>query len=243
MPFQLTYQELEALAPQFRGRSCRGSAKRVAYDSVSELIVGHFKEHSELDHPCIGTLSIALSSLDQRPANIIETGSSAWGTNSSLLFDSYVNSFGGSFQTVDIRLQPLMTLPQLCSERTTVHCDDSVTFLGRKDTFNEHLNLIYLDSWDVDIHDPLPSALHGLHEFLTVLPYLRSSNALLLVDDTPLDFDTWFRVQQSSNRVEFQSFVERHGFAPGKGGLIKAFLEKVGFGELVAHDYQLLWKF
>jgi hypothetical protein len=47
----------------------------------------------------------AIHLLGQSPSVILETGMSAWGTNSSLLFDDYVCCFGGEFFTVDIRLR------------------------------------------------------------------------------------------------------------------------------------------
>ncbi len=46
-------------------------------------------------------MKVAIELLGDRPARILETGSSAWGTNSSLLFDSYVHRFGGEFYTID----------------------------------------------------------------------------------------------------------------------------------------------
>lgn len=49
----------------------------------------------------------AIGSLHESPSTIIETGSSAWGTDSSVMFDSFVQSFGGEFLSVDIRLEPL----------------------------------------------------------------------------------------------------------------------------------------
>lgn len=186
-------------------------------------------------------MSLALEMLNQKPAVIVETGSSAWGTNSSLLFDSYVNSFGGSFSSVDIRPEPSMTLKGLCSARSQFFCDDSVSFL-KKTVKNEcKIDLVYLDSWDVDWSDPIPSSLHGLHEFLSIYPLL-GPGSLLLIDDTPLDVQIMSRVQPS----QVGSFVaskEKYGFAPGKGALVKLLLRQNGWGKEISHQYQLLWQF
>jgi hypothetical protein len=172
---------------------------------------------------------------------ILETGSSAWGTNSSLLFDSYVNSFGGAFASVDLRPEPMFRLRSLCTERSEFFCDDSVSFLRKIAAQGLHPDLVYLDSWDVDWADPLASALHGFHEFLVVFPLLRNG-ALLLVDDTPANSDVMLKVQPT-NIVHFQRFSRIYGFAPGKGALIKNFLVKNAIGKEMTHEYQLLWAF
>ena len=75
----------------------KGVSRREAFSDPETLVDFHFRNFSSRDHPCRPTLETALIHLDKKPAVIIETGSSAWGTNSSYLFDSYVTSFGGAF--------------------------------------------------------------------------------------------------------------------------------------------------
>lgn len=155
---------LDRLSPIYKGKkSFQGVVSRKKFESLEPLIDDHFSKHSESNHPCRGTLTTALETLGQRPAIIVETGSSAWGTNSSLLFDSYVNSFGGSFLSVDLRAEPMFTLRSLCTNRSTFYCDDSVSFLKQFAIQKTQPNLVYLDSWDLNWADPLPSALPGLH--------------------------------------------------------------------------------
>lgn len=218
-----------------------GKQSRVASASVEELVASHFTTFSHVDHPCLSTLSLALRILNGKPANILETGSSAWGTNSSLLFDGYVNSFGGSFETVDIRLQPCITLRKLCTSHTKLNCDDSVSFLKRKALNDEKYDLVYLDSWDVDWANPVPSALHGLNEFFAISSCLKEG-CILLVDDTPANPPIMERVQpfHVKNLVAFHN---EFGFYPGKGSLIKQLLLSAGRGKQLAHEYQLLWQF
>jgi hypothetical protein len=123
---------LDGLSPIFKGKkSFRGMVTRDRFESLEQLIDDHFLKYSDSAHPCRATLATALEKLGKKPAVITETGSSAWGTNSSLLFDSYVNSFGGLFTSVDLRAEPMFTLRSLCTNRSEFCCDDSVSFLKK----------------------------------------------------------------------------------------------------------------
>jgi len=108
-----------------------GKRDREKFLDTNKLIEEHFKKYSNTNHPCRETLQLALQMLGASKAVIVETGSSAWGTNSSLLFDSYVNSFGGEFYSVDIRIEPLITLRSLCTSKSHFYCDDSINFLTK----------------------------------------------------------------------------------------------------------------
>ena len=215
---------------------------RTQYKSTADLIQDHFTRYSEEDHICRPSLTRALELLDGKPACIVETGSSAWGTNSSLLFDSYVANFGGTFESVDIRVRPSIELEPVCSKRSTLYCDDSVQFLKKWSSRNpsKKIDLLYLDSWDVDWSDPNPSALHGLSEYLTVLGHLQPAS-LLLIDDTPVDANA-FKLAQTS-QAQFDEYCTLNGFPPGKGALCKQLLQSLKHGKKVMHRYQLLWQF
>lgn len=216
-----------------------GFCTREKYNSLDVLLENHFNNYSDPSHPCRNTLSKSLEMLGGRPAKIIETGSAAWGVNSSILFDSYVNSFGGSFFTVDIRINPMTNLLRICTDRSKFYCDDSINFL--KKFPKSGVSLIYLDSWDVSWSDPLPSALHGFSEFIEILPFL-TPGSLLLIDDTPKDSAVMERVH-SDHVNSFIAFQKAYGFAPGKGALVLNYLKQFSIGEILSHDYQLLVKF
>jgi hypothetical protein len=230
---------VDAAARLGRGHlKAHGSATRAASKSSRLLIEEHFATYSDQHHPCRSTLTFALEALRQTPAMIVETGSSAWGTNSTLLFDAYCNSFGGQCHSVDIRLDPMLQLKKLASNSTTLYCNDSVSFLRALNLANNNIDLLYLDSWDVDWADPIPSAIHGLNEYLTAIKSLRPG-ALVLIDDTPKDLATIQNVQPQAT-TSFIDFQERFGFAPGKGTLVKRLVESTGRGTILAHEYQLL---
>ena len=57
--------------------------------------------------------------------------------------------------------------------------DDSVHFLKNTEVIP---NLVHLDSWDFDLKNPLPSALHGWNEFLTIESKMLSGS-IIIVDD------------------------------------------------------------
>lgn len=223
-------------------RSRKGRAVRPRHESVEQIVHNHFLTYSSSDHVCKQTLRSALLLLDQEPAFIVETGSSAWGTSSSLLFDSYVNTFGGQFESVDVRNEPGRRMQPLCTPRSTFWRSDSVKFLQTLVTRISHVDLVYLDSWDVNWDDPIPAAIHGLQEFLVIFPLLKKSGGVLLIDDTPRDVKSIEKVSEASAK-SYWRFQEIYGFPPGKGSLIHEFLIKSRIGDLIHHDYQLLWSF
>ncbi len=228
-----------ALARVGRGRlRCKGAGKREKNENLRELIAEHFRTYSDIHHPCYSTLLMALTALNNKSAVIVETGSSAWGTNSTILFDAYCNSFGGDCHSVDIRLEPMLQLRTLVSNHTNLYCDDSVSFLKTLSIPGNTIDFLYLDSWDVDWSDPVPSAIHGLNEYLTALKNLRPGS-LVLIDDTPRDLAT-MKIVQPHAADQFADFQQKFGFAPGKGSLVKRLVESTGHGTILAHEYQLL---
>jgi hypothetical protein len=234
---------LDCFSSLFCGHySTYGRTKRETYSSLEVLVDNHFALTDQSNHICRSTLYDALSGLSGKPASILETGSSAWGANSSMLFDSYVNSFSGNLSSVDIRLEPSITLARRCSVHSEFFCDESINFLKRMAKSGEQYNLVDLDSWDVDWLEPLPAAIHGFHEFLTVLPVLVSSRGLLLVDDTPLDSNVFASVTGLPPNV-FDEFSDKYGFLPGKGGMIVEYLTRHNIGKKLSHHYQVLYSF
>jgi len=215
-----------------------GCASRKTFLSTDSLINHHFSQYSSHNHPCKDSLSIALNELQGNPAQIVETGSSAWGVNSSLLFDSYVNSFGGNLYSVDIRSKPMLGLIWSATKNSIFYCNDSVNFL--KKFSKQNISLLYLDSCDVDWTNPLPSSIHGLNEFLSILPNL-SPGTLLLIDDTPSNIEVMKKVHP--NRLkDFELFKKKYDFYPGKGSLVLNYLQQRSIGKLINHDYQVLWR-
>ena len=211
------------------------------FTHISDLIDDHFQ--FDPHHICKGTIGLALSLLNNRPALIIETGSSAWGTNSSKLFDLYVRNWGGEFHTVDIRINPLLSLYKESSTLSHFYCDDSVSFLEKwvKNNPGKKADLVYLDSWDLNFKDPIPSAMHGLSEFFAIMPAL-GKGSILIIDDTPSNFlNIDFLPSELKSAAE--TFHIKYGIMPGKGTLIEIFLSKQSNAKKVEHSYQLVYEF
>jgi len=183
---------------------------------------------------------LALRELHGKPSVIVETGSSAWGTNSSMLFDLYVANFGGSFNSVDLRAEPSLTLSRKCSNRSRFWRGDSVNWLnGLSSVGIPAPDLVYLDSWDVNPVRPIESAIHGLAEFLQLLPFLRKGS-LVLIDDTPCNHEVALKVQGCHFASEWLESSRKYLFNPGKGALVKQYIESNSIGSILAHEYQLL---
>ncbi len=209
-----------------------------ARGTLDELIEAHFRDNSTPDHPNRDSMKRALALLDGRPANILETGSSAWGANSSLLFDQYVRRFGGRFVTIDIRPQPARALGKRVGPATGMIVGDSLRALEwLAARGSAPFDFVYLDAFDLDVSNPIPSMVHCLNEFL-LLPPLVAPGALVLIDDTPKSNADWQRVTgpQSSDIVVDTAFGR---LVAGKGALVERFLDTTRF-EVVEHGYQLL---
>jgi hypothetical protein len=218
----------------------RNAAIRTPVASADQLVEEHFARRSLSDHVNQESMLATIRLLEERPCSILEAGSSAWGTDSSRLFDAYVVRFGGEFLTVDIRIQPLLRLRRDLSPRSQMVCDDSARFLRGWVRQNpaRRVDLVYLDSYDLDAAAPTPAAVHGLQELDAIRPALRDGS-LLLVDDTPNSVEFF----PESQRTEAALFAERTGLIPGKGMLIDLWLGNDSSVTKIHHGYQALYRF
>ncbi len=210
-----------------------------SYQDVGPLCRDHFRYRSTPNHLNRGSMTYALSLLESNPAQIIETGVSCRGTDSTRLFDAYVRSFGGSFESVDLNAQVVSDVQEDLSDRSTVICDDSVVFLGRIAEQNENspVDFVYLDSYDVDFLNPLPAASHCLDEFFAILPALRPG-AIVLIDDSPSEFD--LLPPSSDAQKAARDTLVNFGALPGKGMLVESALRAQGVQRL-RMGYQALY--
>jgi hypothetical protein len=206
------------------------------FRTVEDLVALHFERWSQSDHQNRHGLFRALNSLKGKAATIIETGTSAYGTDSSRLFDSYVRSFGGNFYTVDINSYPARQLKFAKSRRTHCFVMDSVQFLNSfsKITSEKSADLIYLDSWDVEWGNPYASAEHGRKELVAIRPFLRTGT-IIVIDDTPVSMN-WIPV---SNQDVASKFKIEFGVLPGKGAFYNQALVGIDF-IIIHHDYNLV---
>jgi len=163
---------------------------------------------------------------------IVETGCARKEDNwfgdglSSLLFDRYVQEYGGKFITIDISEESVKFCRGHVSNLTEVILGDSVKCLYDLNQkllmTNEKIDLLYLDSIDAPRDKPeiiSQSAVHHLYEFITISRSLKTG-ALVCVDDN------W----ATHNRLD------------GKGKILADYFHKIG-NEPVKAGYQLIWKF
>ena len=211
----LYYDETTDVYEQF---SNKGEPKHVNYLTFKEM----FKNVDGLKNPII-----------------LESGIASAGTNSTYLFNEYVRKYGGFFWSVDINPYLVSTHSGNMCPATKLVCDDSVNFFSNWVKENENLqaNIIYLDSYDLDFYNPLPSAEHGLKEYLSLLPACKKET-LLLIDDTPKK-PYWlpFRNNVYNDMVEY---YDKNNFLPGKGMMV---LNEKKNADLLLHNYQVLYKF
>lgn len=201
-------------------------------DNSDNLALKHFLTWSELNHPNYRMFELVISTFGQKPKQILETGSSAWGVDSTRLWAKYVQEFGGSLTTVDIRPNARRSLWGQVSRKIKFVISDSVQFLKNQ---NYEFDFYYLDSWDVDWTNPLPAARHGFEEFQSIKSNLKSGN-LILIDDTPVSVE-YFSADQLEAALEYQ---DEYGVLPGKGSLVLREIQNSDEFRILNHEYAVL---
>lgn len=99
------------------------------------------------------------------------------------------------------------------------HTSDSVEFL---ESYKGEPNLVHLDSWDLDLTNPVPSMLHGWLEFVAIKDKMPSGS-IIIVDDNFLK-DTW---------VNWCEMIDGH--YTGNYKKIDITYDIVGKGSLIYH--------
>lgn len=127
----------------------------------------------------------------------LETGaSSSYGDGLFGLFLGYVTKkTNGKMISVDISEEIVETSKTIFKNAInnldySVHVGDSVSYLK---TIDEIPNLVHLDSWDFDLFDALPSALHGWEEFKAIESKMMKGS-IIVIDDNYIKgtYVQWF---------------------------------------------------
>jgi len=147
------------------------------------LNVGQFKRAD--------TFRKALTYLEERnnpPYTIIETGTTRnfgnWSDGQSTqIWNNFVQhyGFGSQVVSIDINLKYIEAVKTKLP-KVSCFCGDSVKTLNLLDGYVAIADLIYLDSFDLDRANPMPSAIHHLKE-LTAIYGRMQKGSLLMVDD------------------------------------------------------------
>jgi hypothetical protein len=159
---------------------------------------------------------------------IIETGSlrllNNWAGDgqSTRLFDIYAAHTGGNVITIDIDPEAQQVVVANCSKQVMSIASDSVAALHKlaSEANGRTVDLLYLDSFDIDFNNVFPSAFHHVKELVSAMPLL-DDGTIVGVDD---------------------NFVLADGSRVGKGMLVRAWFNDIGQAPI--HDgYQYIWEY
>ena len=205
--------------------------------SVNDVIDMHFDNWSISNHESKPGLSKALCYFQKNSINIMETGTSAYGCESTRLFDFYIRKFGGTLISVDISAYPKKKLRFQTTKATYLKVGDSVDFLESRKYLNliSSIDLCYFDSFDLDWHNPLDSANHALSEFKAIEHHL-SSKAVIVIDDTPNSIE----LVPIEARKQAMLFRDKFGVLPGKGALILNEIKTNKSWNIIHHESNLV---
>lgn len=155
------------------------------------------------------------------PKCIVETGCARTEENwtgdgqSTRVFSHYAVENHCDFWSVDNDPGAITTAYKSARRNTILVLSDSVRFLFR---LNTPIDVLYLDSYDLDKANPAPAAQHCLLE-ATVASRLLTPGALVMIDDT------W----------------REKGVVKGKGYMVADYMRAAG-AELISEGYQDLWR-
>jgi hypothetical protein len=163
-----------------------------------------------------------------RPIVIVETGTmhGSQGAFTLIFADLIKNWTGGRLITIDISEDHLNLSKQNTKEYSSVIeyiLSDSVKYLESISHVSNKIDLLYLDSFDLDVTDPLPSEIHHLRELTAVYSNL-SNNVLIGVDDNLMP-GNWIEWKQNG-RIEIYHATDK---IIGKGTLVDRFLRDNGW--------------
>lgn len=195
-----------------------------------QLVEQHFKSWSDLTHVNIGLFKVVARELAGKPTFILETGTSAYGTDSTRFWNSYIKKYGGKVISVDIRENAGIQLKFQLHKNSELVTSDSVEYL-KNHPFND-VDLYYFDSADVDWASPEFSINHGLAELLAVVENLKPGT-IVVFDDTP---KSEFYVEEHL-RSDVLKFHQTRGYFPGKGSLAIKILEERFNLSVLHHEY------
>jgi len=141
---------------------------------------------------------------------------------STILFDRYVAVAGGVVLSVDIDEHATERCRALVGPRTILRTYDSVEWLDEISEDMDYVDLLYLDSHDLDVARPLASQVHHANELAAAMPMI-GPDTLVVVDDSPVSVNDW-------------GMVEVHG----KGALVARHALEVG-ADMRFCMYQIGW--
>ena len=151
-------------------------------------------------------------------------------------------STGGVYHSVDI-YEDIVNKSKLIFEKyipelkINHYVSDSVKFL---EDYNGSPNLVHLDSWDLDLTNPVPSMLHGWLEFAAIKDKMPSGS-IIIVDDNFLK-NSWvnWNIMQNGNYTGEHQRIDICYDIVGKGSLIYHWCQKENTDwDLIGNHYRI----
>lgn len=163
---------------------------------------------------------------------IVETGCSRVTDNyegdgmSTILFSKVQQMLDGYFISFDIDPEAVEFSNKIIQNMSPCVAGDSIIGLHRK--IPGPIDLLYLDSMDLDSNDLNKACMHTLHEFTTAMPYLKPGTMICADDNILFDF-----MDRDGNLMEtrFQS----------KGDYVKHYLQRLDIHPIF-EEYQIIWQ-
>jgi len=157
--------------------------------------------------------------------DVIETGGSHnWDDGMVGYYFAYLaNKTNGKFTSVDIDPnlhQPVVNAYKIADPTFEINhiTDDSLNLLKNPPYIP---NLVHLDSWDVNLKDPLPSALHGWREFEAIESQM-APGSIIIIDDNWYkgEYTYWYTVDNATRQLLTEERIDIVYPSVGKGAHI-----------------------
>jgi hypothetical protein len=166
--------------------------------------------------------AVFVEMLTREHPRIIETGSLRRAGNwrgdgqSTLVWDLLARDIGAHVTSIDIDANVIATAGAATTHIRYIH-DDSIATLRNQ---SGSVDLLYLDSFDVDPKNPMPAAMHQMFEF-TAAVHLLTPRTIVLLDDC---------------------MTHEDGNIVGKGMLLTRYLRHVGAQIFAQGALQIAWQ-
>lgn len=169
------------------------------WDQANSYMIGnqkYLKDRLSNSDKRFTAFILALEMLQQRNSQIlVETGTARGGDHnfigdggSTIIFGNWATEHDAILFSVD--LDPLAILQaqaptEAYKENIQFVCQDSIEYLKN---FSQPIDFLYLDSFDFEIGNPIPSQQHHLKELEAAYPKLHK-NSIVMIDDCALPDD------------------------------------------------------
>jgi hypothetical protein len=124
---------------------------------------------------------------------------------STIVWNEYAKQLNGQVWTIDIEIAGAQLVEQLQLSHTIAVTGDSLDMIPKLKL--EHIDLLYLDSFDIDWSNPEPSAQHHLDE-LNEAMHMLSTGSIVAVDDNMAVAGKGMKVAAHMKSIDAEPLVD-----------------------------------